>query len=30
MYKEEVKYEGWTVNPPLLTEGDGARDIFKF
>jgi len=25
-----VKYEGWTVIPPRLTDGDGARDMTRF
>jgi len=27
MYRDDVKYEGWTVIPPRLADGEGARDM---
>jgi len=27
MYSDDVKYEGWTVMPPRLADGEGARDM---
>jgi hypothetical protein len=26
-YRDDVKYEGWTVIPPRLVDGDGTRDM---
>jgi hypothetical protein len=27
MYRDDVKYEGCIVIPPLLVDGDGVRDM---